>query len=121
MDGVDRDGGAAVDGAQRGAHDVAGGRERDRRVQRLGRRLGVSARPLGTERAGALLLGRRARRDEDAAAAVARDLQRDQRRRAEAVEAEPAARPDAGARERPVADHAAAQQRRGGQITEAVG
>ena len=52
---------------------------------------------------------------------MARDLQRDQRRGAEAVQAEAAARLDAAALERSVADHAAAQERRRGQIVEPVG
>ena len=89
---VDGDGRAPIDGAQRGAHDVAGRRERDGRVERLGRRDRRSPCPLGAQRQRALLFRRRARRDEDAAAPVARDLQRDQRRGAEAVQAEAAAR-----------------------------
>ena len=97
------------------------GAKRDRRVERLGRPVVGAARPLRAQRQRALPLGRRARRDEDAAAPVARDLQRDQRRGAEAVQAEAAARLDAAALERAEADHAAAQERRRGQIVEPVG
>ena len=52
---------------------------------------------------------------------MARDLDRDVRRGAEAVEAEPAAGADVGAAQRAVADDAGAEQRRGLRVGDRVG
>jgi hypothetical protein len=53
MDGVDGDGAAAVDRPQRGDHDVARGRKRDRGVERFGRRFVVAACPGASQLEGA--------------------------------------------------------------------
>src|SRR5205814_2236155 len=82
------------------------------RVERLGRTVVVAPDPLCPERASALLFRGRAGRDKDAAAPVARDLEGDQRRRTEPIQADAAARLDGAAFERAEADHAAAEQRR---------
>ena len=95
VDRIDGDRAAAVEGAQ-GRDDHAARRgEGDRRVERGGRRIVVptdGGRPQ-LEGAGALSLG--TRRDVDLAAPVAGDLQGEERRGAEAVEAQAAAGPDA--------------------------
>ena len=121
MDGVDGDAAAAVDGSQRGDDDVAGGGEGYRAVERHRRQLVVGAGPLRSHAARPLLLPRRPRADVDVAAPVQRDLDREQGGGAEAVEAEPAARLDARALERAVADDAAAKERRRLKVAEAFG
>ena len=96
------------------------GREQDRRVERLGRRVVGGARPLRAELAReALRVGvARPREGEHAPALVARDLDRDVRRRAEAVEAE--RRGVARHAQAAVADQPRAQERRRGDVVERV-
>ena len=121
VDGVDGDRAAAFERAQRGDDDVAGGSERDRRIERLGRRLVVAAGPNRPELEGALPLRLGARAHEDAAPPVDGDLDRAARRGPEAEELEPAAWLDAADAERAVADDAPAEQRCGGEVVDRVG
>ena len=121
MDGVDRDGAAAIERAQRRDDDVAHRREGDGRIERLGRRVVVAAGPHGAEleRASLLRLGSRA--DVHAAPPVHGDLDREARRGAEAEQPEATSRLDPADPERAVADHAAAQERRGGEVVDRRG
>ena len=100
--------------------DVAGRREGHGRVER-GSRFVIARRARGPEREGPLLLAWRPGPDVDLAAPVPGDLERQQRRRPEAEQPEPAAGLDPRHLQRAVADHPAAQERRRGQVVEAVG
>jgi hypothetical protein len=120
VDRVDDDGSTAVEGAQGGDDDRTDRGERDRGVERFGRPVVVAADGRGTERNGALAIVRRPGRDVDAATPVGGDLDREQGRRAEAVQTEAATAFDPGQAERPVADDAATQERRGLEVAEAV-
>ena len=111
---------AARDGPQGERHERADRREDDRRVELLRRPVLRRARPLGPERAGERRrrVVARAREGEHAPALVDGDLADDVRGGAEAVEPEPLR--VAGHPQRPVADQAGAQQRRGLAVAEAV-
>ena len=110
--------------ASAAGHDLARGREDDRRVERDRRRVDGAADPgraqLGRQRLVARAI---ARADVDLGAAAARQLQRHVTGGAEAVDAQARAGPvaDPGQAQRAVADDPRAQQRRGRAIAEAVG
>ena len=107
------DGAARGERPQRGRDQFAGGCEDDRRIERLRRRLIRRSRVRGAEITCELLrLGVvRARERVHLPALMDRDLADLVRCGAEAIQAEP--RAVAGQLQRPVADQAAAQQRRG--------
>ena len=105
---------AAIDAPQRGNDDVARGGERDGGVQQRGRYV-VALRAGGAVVEGALLLARRPRAHVDLASPGSGHLQGEEGRGPEPEQPQPASRSDACDLERPVADDAAAEQRRGGQ------
>ena len=106
---------------ERRGNERADGREQDRGVERLGRRLVRSAGPFGAHRAGERLAGRIAGpgEGEHPPSLPSADLGDDVRGRAEAVEADRP--PVPGHFERPPADQAGAKQRRGRDRIEVLG
>ena len=114
---------AGRDVRQRFGNEAADRREDDRRVERLGRRLVRSAGPghahASRERLRLVVAGRRER--VHLAPVVQRDLRDDVRRRAEAVQPEPADLLRSGHAIRAVADQAGAQQRRRVDVAVPVG
>ena len=99
---------------KRDGHERADGSEQDRRVERLWRRLVGAARPGRAEAAREALrrLVAWPRERQDLAPLMAADLRDDVRRRAEAVKADPLARPRR--LQAAPADQSGAEQRRGG-------
>src|SRR5262245_22788440 len=89
-----------ANGPERRRDDLAGGREHDGGIERGGDGVVRVARPGGAELRGESAMSGAARRDEDLAAAMPRDLEDDVRRGAESEEAEPPAGLDAAPAER---------------------
>ena len=116
MDRVDRHDPAGSERPECRDDHAARGRERDSRVEGDRRRVVVTTGPGCAEADGALALGRAPARHVDLATPVPGDLDGKQRRRAEAVQAQAAAGLHAGDPEGAIADHPAAQERRGGQV-----
>jgi hypothetical protein len=120
MDGIDRHGASAIERAKLRDNNIPGRRERDRRIERLGRRLVIPAGPDRTELACPSTFRLRSRADEHGAAPINGDLDRTPCRRAESVEPEPAARLDAANPEGAIADDASAEQGRRGNVVDLV-
>ena len=95
--------------------------ERHGGVERPRRGVVVAAGPGGAEPLGKLALALRPGEHGHRAAPVQRDLDREVRRGAEAVEPDPRARLDPGDPQRPVADDARTQERRRLEIGERIG
>ncbi len=106
---------------ERGGNDFTGGREDDRGVEFLGRRIESAAGPRRAQLEGEFLVPGIARRSVDGCAPVPRHLNRHVRGRAEPVEAEAPALLDAGETQAAEADNAGAEQRGRVLIGEAIG
>ena len=112
MDPGEGDRASAAQGREREGHELAGGREHDRRVELHGRRLVRTTHPHGAEGTSQLGAGLTARHDVELRAPGASDLRGDVRAGAEAVDPEPAAGRQLCAPQGAVADDAGAQKRR---------
>ncbi len=112
VDSGDRQRRPGVQGLQGDGHQLAGGREQDRRVQGFGRAVRGALHRGRPEPGRQLPRGRAPRHHVDSRTARERDLGGQMGAAAEAVDAERAARGQRGTQQRVIADDARAQQRR---------